>query len=185
MPREGLPGSRLGEGPVTPGGDARQLDSRFPIGPESVRQAFPGRILDYQRDYGAEEDYKTGPASANAVYKSAAAQFSFSYVPPVDCWWEIDFLMGWVEKTDAAYAYSYSVLQLNTNDVDGRASSGLALEYQHSGVQTVAFRRSLATFKLAAGISYVVAPYFYYAAGSWRYFMGSQYMTFIARAIAR
>ena len=82
--------------------------------------ALPGTLLDVQRITGNSAAYKVITTGQRlTINANGIPDLALSYTPPVNAWWEVDLLLGLLNKTDAAYHYAQCILQCQPNDADG------------------------------------------------------------------
>jgi hypothetical protein len=149
-----------------------------------------GGVLDARRISGQYNGYQ-GPNNITTAIQmytdlSAAVPLRLSYTPPIDCWWDVGFDVGIVQKNDANYHYCYGGIQLTPGDVDGVSDCSGHLVTQHASVNQYEARQVRRLFKLAAGVPYVASAVLGPASGgSWSYYAGSAQMWMEALAYAR
>ena len=108
-------------------------------------------IINTQRKYGRASAYSAGPAGV--LGDGAGGTMQLTYTPPVPAWWAISGGVGILQKTDAAYNYIYTYLNLNPADQDGVAG-GQLIGTQYNGVQTYESHSIRRIYRLAAGRTY-------------------------------
>ena len=143
-------------------------------------------LLDVQRMFGQNNGYRTVTTGQQITVNAAATiGLQLVYTPPVDCWWEVDFHMGLVQKTDAAYHYMQPSINLSPADVDGIGVMGIDTLTQHLTVQTFEPHNMRALFKLAAGIAYTTYPVVAMSGGTWQYHQHQNHLSMFGKAWAR
>ena len=145
-----------------------------------------GTVISEQVINGTGNTYLNA-VSLNTLYRDNASTqiMRISYTPPVDCWWELDALIGIVYKTDAAYGYAYWGTLLAPADVDGIQRTK-AIEMQNSSVNTYAFKSVHRKHRLVAGVAYSVDLYCdLTGGGTWQYNNSPDYLTMGATARVR
>lgn len=144
---------------------------------------MPGTIIDVQKLNGTNAAY-VAITSGSRFKVSAGADLALSYTPPVNCWWDVDLVVGTLQKTDAAYHYAQIYIGLTPTDEDGIAAVNTT-KTQHSTVQTFEPQVISSLFKLKANTAYQVWASMSTSGGTWQYWQGSTQLWIQAKAIAR
>jgi Collagen triple helix repeat (20 copies) len=156
---QGPPGP---DGPRGPDGPPGIQGSRGPAGPQGARgdagaAGPPGVPGPYsvQRIWGKAATHAQLPSGWTTLQDGAGAWMLLEITPEVDSWWEVNGHIGYLQKIDAAYSPVYGRLLLDPADQDG-VGQAIAIESQHSTVQTYTFRATNRIFRLEAGRPYRV-----------------------------
>lgn len=157
-----------------------------------VLEAYKGRLVDVQSLKGNGGGALTTATSlATLKYRKNAAYFDMQivYTPSQDVWWEVATNIGYLEKTDAAYADAFAQLTISPNDViagqdtESVNSTHYQAVTQHSTVDSRVLRNPTATWALTAGVTYTAKVFASFSAGTWRYFPG--YNSMVGKAWTR
>lgn len=147
-------------------------------------------MLDVQRIVGANAAYKAIITGQRLTINAAGTiDLALNYTPPVNAWWDVDLLLGLLQKTDPAYNYCTCNLNIapgigTPGDADGLQTFN-SYVMQHSTVQTYEAHTISALFKLTAGIPYQVSASLGLSGGTWQYNQGSSQLAMFARAWSR
>lgn len=149
-------------------------------------------IFDVQQVRGTNPAYQvpTFTSSIATIYKTgqtAGQEMKLSITPAYDCWWEIAYMIGLMQKTDANYHYGNVQLTFNTAPVVPSTAVVSVAPYQtqHSTVQQFMGYSGTALVELAAGTAYTVTIKFFEAGGTWQYYQGDQQLWMTAKAIRK
>ena len=148
----------------------------------------PLSAFDTQYECGASEAYSANfTAFPHTVLASAGNPLAIEYTPTVDAYWEIDATIGLVEKMDTAIHYVYGQIAVTPAPVAGLSSARMAIHGQKADVIWARWQRSVNTLvMLAAGITYTANVLLSSGnGGTWRYFMGANYMQVHGKGWAR
>jgi hypothetical protein len=147
--------------------------------------ALPGTLLDVQRITGNSAAYKVITTGQRlTINANGIPDLALSYTPPVNAWWEVDLLLGLLNKTDAAYHYAQCILQCQPNDADG-VSTYQSYIMQHATVQTYEAHTITGLYKLTAGVPYQTYAQVTMSGGTWQYNQGPTVLSMHAKAWAR
>lgn len=143
------------------------------------------RLLDVQRILGNNNAYKVITTGQRLTINAAGTtDLALSYTPPVNAWWEVDLLLGLLQKTDAAYHYGTCNLNIAPVDADGQQTY-VSYIMQHATVQTYEAHTISGLFKLNAGVAYQVSANLGLSGGTWQYHQGASQLAMSAKAWAR
>ena len=114
-------------------------------------------------------------ALVNGEYITTSAakttRLGWTFTPLVDCWVETTFVLGLVQKTDAAYHYGNPSIVVTPGAVQG-ANSPMIYHTQHVSVQTYEYYTISKTFALAGGTPYTMQCVWACNGGTWQYQQG-------------
>src|SRR5580765_2004514 len=107
--------------------------------------------------YAGAQGPFAGPAGVQQLYCDAPGTIPLrlTFTPPVDAWLDANFLMGLVQKNDAAYHYLCGGMRLTPADVDG-VNQTWHYVTQHASVNQFDHRAARRMHKLAAGTTYTL-----------------------------
>lgn len=118
-----------------------------PVGPPG-----PGGLLDFRQSLGVSGS-TTGVTAAANLLRDASNALAVTYMPTVNCWWEVRLHVGSLGKSDAAYHQATLGILLSPADADGNSFAG-SQTTQHQTVDIWMFHTVTRTFKLTGGVSY-------------------------------
>jgi len=168
-----------------------------PLPDRSVRSRMV--LLDEQHIEGQDENYSGNISAAAWTYyvdSSDTIPLKLEYTAEVDCWWEVTFQVGIVQKVDGNYHYSYGLVKLGpTSDgfpaITGHVARvandavGHDLQTQHGGVNNFASRKVTRRYPVAAGdfneLWFVGSG----SGGTWNYYKGGAHMWAEGKVYAR
>ena len=139
------------------------------------------------RSMGAAEAYSGTLGNTGGICQDGEGHnITFSYTPPVNCWMQVDAMIGIVLADTAAYHYIYGGVECSPADVDGVAWA-YQLVMQHSQVNIYEGRSVTRKFKLAAGTEYTFTLQLVGgdAGGTWQYYQGKNQLWLDGTAWAR
>lgn len=145
-----------------------------------------GPPIAYQME-GANSAYMPISTGGQITVNAANNQvLGWTFVPPVDCWVELDFWLGLVQKTDANYHYAQYIANCSPAPVAGLGITGSAVYLmQHASVQTYEPYTLRKRWALAAGISYFMYTTMQFSGGTWQYNQQAQNLWMLGKAWPR
>lgn len=132
-------------------------------------------MKDSQFDEGANAAYSAQFSGSSVTYvkKDANTNLELVLTPQLASWWEVSVHVGILQKVDAAYHYTYCVLELAPSPASGHYQR-YSIITQHSAVDTYMSFSKSTLFKLNAGITYTAKAFLGNGSGgTWQYYQGS------------
>lgn len=151
----------------------------------SVRRERAGTLLGVQVDrcVGVETNY-VAIASGGYFLKAGATPLAITFTTRVATWWDVVGVIGSLQKTDAAYHYSYLHTQLSVADANG-VSTRQVIGTQHASVTPYKHRIARTLYGLAPGFTYTCFLQFSASGGSWEHSQSPKTGYIIGKAFAQ
>lgn len=134
-----------------------------------------GGLLAVQRAWGLENAYKAISSGQPFTVNAAGGWLQIFYTPTVECYWEVNASIGILQKTDAAYHYSYAILRCSPADADGFGDAR-SIEMQHNTNIVHQSRAVSRTYRLSPGVAYNAHVVFESSGGGWQFHTNYQYL---------